>query len=828
MFRYGDTGALDPSPDESDWEYVNLPHTWNSDAYVVKDYRKGEAWYRKQIELPESWRCKRVIIRFDGVNKGAILYVNGKKAGIHKGGYTAFACDITSYLRIGTTNVVAVRVDNSLEDTPPVSGDFTFFGGIYRDVWLIAVSDCHFNLTNMASDGVFVSTSLSDGSGSMRINGEVCNDSSAPVSADVSYSVYAPDGNVVLSHKEPVTLKGNSIYKFEYKSKPIYSPSLWSPENPALYRVCLTITDRKSLAVLDKKTLNTAFRTYEFDAEQGFKLNGKPYKLRGVCRHQDMKPIGTALSDEMHRRDFRIMKDMGANFVRLAHYPQDDAFLEMCDKMGMLVWEEIPVIDIVPETDGYADCCEQNLREMIRQHYNHPSIILWGYMNEILLVTLRRFHGNDLDNTVARTIALAERLEGALKEEDTTRRSVMAFHANDAYNRYGISNVVDVTGWNVYSGWYGGKLDDFERFIEKQHTAHPNHPIIVSEYGAGSDNRLHTQSPSSFDFSMEYQQLYVEHYLPVIENTPYISGASYWNLIDFSSASRDEAMPRINNKGLLYSDRTPKDVYYYYKSAWRSDIPVVHIVGRDWNKRVLQCDSGTCVSDIKVYTNLDEVELWADGKYIGRERAHNHIANFRLPVNNGETHLMVRGNYNGEDAMDLLTIQFVSYSRCAELIDWETCELSVNVGSDCSYTSSESGLTWLPDMEYKEGSWGYVKGNAVSTQTEVRGTSDNPLYQTMRDSIAAYRFDVPKGIYEVELLYADIFKYSDNDMKRNAFKVCINGAVVEHNFIPSVSNGVYNAVRRRYIAESINGGINVEFSPLCGKTFLSGIKIRKI
>ena len=277
------------------------------------------------------------------------------------------------------------------------------------------------------------------------------------------------------------------------------------------------------------------------------------------------------------------MKELGCNFVRISHYPQDDAVLELCDELGLLAWEEIPIINIVPDTPGYADNCELNLREMIRQHYNHPSVIAWGYMNEILL-TVPAPNKPEWPACRERTIALAQRLEKALKEEDAARASVMAFNMTNLYHEMGL-DLVDVVGWNLYHGWYVDRLEDFNAWCEDQHTRYPQLPMIISEWGAGSDRRLHTTNGHAFDFSIEYQQTYVEHYLPYIEEKEWISGCAYWNFIDFNVAARQESMPRVNNKGLFYNDRTPKDVAYYFKAMWREDIPVLHIASRDWPVR---------------------------------------------------------------------------------------------------------------------------------------------------------------------------------------------------------------------------------------------------
>ena len=579
--------AADSAFNDNDWISVHVPHTWNLEAYTEKNYYRGISWYRKCLVVPSTWTGKQIFLKLDAVSKAAVIFVNGKKIGEHIGGYTACTFNVTPYFSESSVNTLAIRVDNARQDIPPISGDFTFFGGIYRDVWLTAVPAQHFNLTNQASAGIFITTPVvSAEQGTIAIKSEIKNDALEKVTMELIYSIYRPDGAFLQKGKKKVQLKGGETRVVQQESEPILQPQLWTPETPYLYKVKMELTNPVTGEVVDYSEHYTAFRWYRFDGKEGFFLNGKPYKLRGVCRHQDQKPIGVALTDEMHRRDFLLMKEMGANFIRISHYPQDDALLEMCDKLGMLAWEEIPVIDIVPDTPGYGDHCERNLREMIRQHYNHPSIIMWGYMNEILLVTQRRYKTEEEQKPVLeRTLALAERLEKALKEEDDTRLSTMAFHGSNSYNEVGLSRITDIVGWNLYSGWYGGDLTGFEHYLAEQQRDYPDHPLIVSEYGAGSDKRLHSLQPRAFDFSSEYQQIYLEHYLPVLEETPYVCGGTHWNFIDFSSALRDESMPRINNKGLVYADRTPKDVYFYYQAAWRKDIPVLHIASRDWKYR---------------------------------------------------------------------------------------------------------------------------------------------------------------------------------------------------------------------------------------------------
>lgn len=842
LFRKGEDVTLARLPADDAWERVHLPHTWNTDAYTVKEYYKGIGWYRKYIAVPSRWQDKRIFLRMDAASKAATVYLNGHRVGVHKGGYTGCCLELTPYLSGTGTDTLTIQVDNARQDIPPVSGDFTFFGGIYRDVWLMALPGQHFEVDAYGADELFISTpQVSAEQATVKVCGKVRNQDRERKQVEVVCSLYHPDGQLLSSMKQTLRVDGGESAEFCCSPVPVSCPLLWTPETPHLYRVETVLYDKKSRQQLDSYVRHTAFRWFAFDGNEGFKLNGKPYKLRGMCRHQDQKPIGVALTDEMHRRDFRLMKEMGANFLRISHYPQDEALLELCDKSGMLVWEEIPVIDIVPDNPDYADCCERNLREMIRQHYNHPSIVMWGYMNEILLVTQRTYKKpEELEPALERTLALAHRLEKVLKEEDPTRVSTMAFHGSDSYNEVGLGDITDVVGWNLYQGWYGGKLSGFDEFLARQHRNHPTHPLIVSEYGAGSDRRIHSLAPRAFDFSMEYQQLFLEHYLPVLEHTPYVCGSSHWNFIDFSSALRDESMPRINNKGLVYADRSPKDVYYYYQAMWRQDVPVLHIATRDWNRRSgMKMGDDPVVQPVKVYTNLPEVTLFVDGKEVRKVKVQNCTATFLAPFTKSDAYLHAEGVWNNQKVEDGCRIQFTFIP--GDLKNWKAeqdVELAVNVGSRCFYTSEESGLTWMPDVPYFSGGWGHLGGEEAATKTEITGTADGPLLQTQCKGLEGYRFDVPKGVYELELFFTDIdreentsaYLLADDGQKKegqNRFDVYVNGRLIEENFAPCGMGGYFHQVRKRYLVTTDLDYLEVRFAPISGKTFLNAVKLRK-
>ena len=828
MKTINDNWEFRKSIDES-WESVNLPHTFNIDAYQQRNYYQGKGFYRRTLVLPEIVAERRYYMKIDAASKAANIRVNGKEVGSHVGGYTACIVDITEYIR--KENLIEITVDNGRKDITPISADFTFWGGIYRDVWLISTPKQHFNMSNMGSDGIFISTPVvNEKRGVLKVKCEVTNDSHESSILEVRSAIYSPQGKLLQTIKQKQKLKSGETYIFENTSGAIESPDLWSPETPSLYLVKTTLVDPKSGKLLDEKNHKVGFRWFTFDGSKGFFLNGKSYKLRGLNRHQDQAPAGVALDDEAHRRDIFLMKELGCNFIRISHFPQDDAILEMCDELGLLAWEEIPIINIVPNTPGYDDNCEYNLREMIRQHYNHSSVITWGYMNEILL-TAPSIGKPEWLACKERTVNLAQRLEAVLKEEDPGRASVMAFNMTNLYNEIGL-NLVDVVGWNLYHGWYVDKLKDFNAWCEDQHRRYPDQPMIISEWGAGSDKRLHSTQGRAFDFSIEYQQTYIEHYLPFIENTEWISGCAYWNFIDFNVAARQESMPRVNNKGLAYNNRIWNDVAYYFKAMWRKDIPVIRIASRDWEMRTGEINKP---QSIKIYSNMPEVELFINGQSIGCQKIANCHTVFNVILPEGISVLMAQGIKNGKTVQDAMTIQFKSLPNIAE-----GDELAINVGSNCYFTSDISNLTWLPDQPYTAGGWGYIGGKAHSTTSEIYNTLDGPIYQTWREGNWSYKIDAPIGEYEIELLIADVTKpaaqlanlLNKNKEEKHSgetrFHISICGKQVETNFSPIDGGKHRTAFKRRYIIRNEHDHIVISAGAVKGEPFLAGIKVRKL
>ena len=824
-------------PSDTTYVNVNLPHCFSTDAYITRDYYRGAGEYNKKLVIPTELSGKKIYLKLDGAATKSTVSIDGEPVSTHIGAYSPHLADITPFLKPQHIQDLSIVVDNSDKDIPPYSADFTFMGGLYRDAWLIAMPPVHMDIVNGPDCGFKVTTvQNNNGDWDLNVSSSIINTTTSKNKLTLQCLLIDSENNIIGSVNRQINSRPESTTDCELTIKGIKNIRLWSPEHPNLYTVRLTVSDDSG--EIDTAETYTAFRTFGFDSDNRFLLNGKPYKLRGMCRHQDQFPMGIALSDDQHRRDMKLIKDAGTNFIRISHYPQDDAILEMCDRLGLIVWEEIPVIDFVPESPAFDDNCESMLRDMIRSHYNHPSIAMWGYMNEILL----RAPGENREKTFDRTLQLADRLERALREEDPNRLSTMAFHGSDIYHDAALTDITDIKGWNLYQGWYGGKLNDFEAFLSRQHHEHPDHRIIVSEYGAGSDLRLHSLSPQPFDFSIEYQQDYLEHYLPVIEDSAFVAGASHWNFIDFSSANRAESMPHINNKGIVTNDRRKKDVYYLFAASWKdlSADTVAHIATRDWSQRTeLIDDRGVVTRPIKVYTNLPEVSLRVNGHLYHAEPVRNHTAVFNVDLHPGKNNIEL---LDGNTLLDVTQIALngLKISDGKIMLGDET--LTINVGSNAYFRSSDDGLTWLPDKLYTPGSvYGHIGGKMKSTQDEIALTGDDPLLQSCITGIDSYKVDVSDGKYEIELLFADLSSPAvasayllGRDDSQSTEGICdmqifINGRRVESSFVPATESGVKTMVKKRYFAEADKGaGLSVSFIPNNNHTTsLSAIKIIK-
>jgi beta-galactosidase len=810
-FMLGDPqNAAAPDLDDRAWQAVNVPHTWNvSDAFDDEPgYHRGPAWYRRQLNVGRELVGRRLFLYLEGANQVADVFVNGRNAGRHIGGYTAFATDITEFVKPGA-NMIAVRVDNSFnEDIPPLTADFNFYGGIYRDVWLIATRDLHFEVTDHASPGVKITTpDISNGKGTVAIESVITNDDVKRKSFEVVSTLFDPTGRVVGSARSTTTVEAKSEIKVTGRAV-VAGPKLWSPDAPYLYRVSSKILENGK--AVDEIAQPLGFRWFRFDPDTGFYLNGKHLKLRGTNRHQDYAGLGNAVPDRLHIRDMELIKSAGFNFVRLAHYPQDPSVLEAADRLGLLIWEEIPLVNYITRSAAFTENSLDMLKDMIRQHRNHPSVILWGYMNEIFLRVPK-----ERDDLYPATVALARELNSAAHDEDPTRPTTMACHGSDIYNEKGLADVPDVLGWNLYLGWYGGKMEDFGKYLDDQHRRFPKRPLIVSEYGANGDVRLHSTKPRRFDSTTEYQREFHESYLSQIDARPYLSGSTLWSEFDFGSEFRGETKPHINQKGMFTIVREPKDVHFFYKASLSRE-PVVHIAVGDWKYR-----AGTSGKRyrIEVYSNLPAVELFQNGVPLGRKSIDgSHKATWDLQMHGGTNRLTATGRKGARTITDAAEVDY-------RVVTTASPEIAVNVGSNADFID-EQNRVWLADQPYTAGSWGFIGDSAKwiyssPPDRNILGTTDDPVYQTMQEGLSSYKFDVPDGNYEVELLFAET-KFEQ--LGERVFSVRINGKTVIENLDVAATAKPRHAFDRKFTTAA-NGGLTVEFVPVVGEPVLSGIRV---
>ncbi len=584
---------------------ISLPHTWNTkDALGGNpDYYRGLGNYERTLKVEENWKGKRLFIRFLGVNTVANVFVNGKHVGEHRGGYTAFAFEITDFVNYGEDNNLWIRVNNGPQlDIMPLVGDFNMYGGIYRDVELYV------------TDADLISL-LDNGSKGLYLHQEEVSHETARVKAvvktlgnkhdKVRLSVEERSGKLVLSAEETVVNKGQEgSVAISFK---INNPRLWNGvKDPYMYKVKAELLVNNQ--VVDEVYQSLGLRYFHVDPDKGFFLNGERLQLKGVCRHQDRPELGNAVSHLHHAEDVAIMEEMGANAVRLSHYPQDPYIYQLLDEKGFIVWSEIPFVGPGGYRDkGFVDQAsfkengKQQLVEMIRQQINHPSIVMWGLFNEL------KEQGDNPVKYVKELHALAH-------SEDPSRITVAASNQEGELNE-----LTDIIAWNKYFGWYGGNPSAIGKWADKKHNDIPNTPIGVSEYGAGASlyhqqEELIQPAPNSYWHPENWQTHFHEGHWIAIDQRPFIWGSFIWNLFDFGAAHRTEGeVPGKNDKGLVSFDRKDKkDAFYFYKANWNKTEPMVYIAERRVVKRTKANQT------IKVYSNQKQVELWVNGIKVGK------------------------------------------------------------------------------------------------------------------------------------------------------------------------------------------------------------------
>ncbi len=821
--------ANTPDFDDATWQRVNLPHTWNAQDPFDDDqtYFRGIGWYRKTFQLDPASKTKKVFLLFEGAYQVTDVYVNGDFAGEHKGGFTAFPFDITPYLNRekNAENVIAVQVNSAHNNfIPPLSIGYALYGGIYRKAWLVATNDLHFSEINNNAQGVFISTpEVNEQSASVKVKTSVINESQSKRTFQFVNTIFDKDGNSVKSFSKEISLDAGSKVAITDSTTGIANPHLWSPEDPYLYKIeTQLIEDGK---VIDEVTNPIGFRWFHFDPQNGFFLNGKKYVLHGTNRHQDHQGKGDALSDEDHIRDMHIIKNMGVNFLRLAHYPQAPEVLRLADQLGIIIWEEIPVVDYMTIQPEFLTNAENMLREMIHQNYNHPSIIIWGSMNEVLLqsqygVRIQR-HTDDADY-VHRIREYAVKLDSTIRSEDPTRYTTMAMHGSGDYAKYNLDNISQVKGRNIYDGWYGGKVDGFGKYLDKLHDEKPQEIVVISEYGAGSDRQVNSSNPQRLDFTGEYQRYYHESYLRQINARPWLGATAIWNQFDFSQPNIGGTISNENQKGLLTWDRKYKDVYFLYKANWNPE-PMVYIATRDWLHRAGNDDTKY---NVDVYTNTKDVTFYLNGNKIGTAKPDDiHKCSFTVQLTDGDNLMEAVGKENGKVIKDAVVVHNKIYPRDLSKSKFFST-IYINVGSNAQYTD-DNKMVWLQDQPYAKGNYGYLSGTPTSMNLkyQIRNTDHTPLLYSYLDSVTTYRVDVPDGIYQVDLYFIEPEKLQKNE---RVFDVSINNDKVINHLDLTGEFGFCIAYKKTFVTKVVNGeGLQIALDAIKGKPVLSGIKILK-
>ena len=686
-------------------EQVTLPHTWNAVDGMDGNgsYLRTTGVYTRTFTQPKQPLAGgRTYVEVLAAALAATVKVNGQVATTHEGGFSIFRADVTDLCHEGE-NELTIEVSN--EDTPsmyPSSADFTFYGGLYRGVNLISVPNAHFDLDYYGGPGMMVTpVPTEDGGANFTIKSFVTNPAD---DLTVMYSIEDCFGREVAS-----AVRGSADAEVT-----IYVPDaqLWSMDEPNLYTVVATL--QRNNEEVDEIAANVGVRSFKVTPDEGFSINGVPTPLRGVSRHQDRVFEGNALTAEEHYDDAMLIKELGANTIRLAHYQHSQDFYDACDEIGFAVWAEIPFISVFKKGEGAHKHVMEEMKELIIQNYNHPSIMFWGISNEILIGGISQ----ELVDT-------HHDLEKLCKELDPTRLTTIA-HVSTTPVNGPMHHITDLESYNHYFGWYGGKMEQNGPWLDQFHAEHPDICIGISEYGCEGIINWHSNDPQCKDYTEEYQALYHEHMAQVFEDRPWVWASHVWNMFDFGCAARNEGgVSGRNNKGLITMDRkTKKDSYFVYQAYW-TQTPMVHIAGRRHAQRAGE------TTEIKVYSNQDTVVLYVNGKEVGQQTA-NRVFKFNVALEEGfNTILAVAG-----DVKDSITLEKVEKEPdCYTLPEFNERQEGV-----ANWFKQVGSLDLKAPMEFPEGYY------SIKDSMEDLSKNEEALALATRAVKLATNFDVKPGV----------------------------------------------------------------------------------
>jgi beta-galactosidase len=635
-------GAQQNSFDDAKWESIHLPHTWNNldGQDGGTNYYQGPGWYRKHYRVERSFAGRRLFLKFDGAFSVADVYVNGNRLGGHRGGFAAFVFDATDALKVGGDNVIAVRVTNAHDrDIPPPSADFTFFGGLYRGVHLLATDPLQISPLDYGSPGVYLKTTeVSSKSADLEVTAVISNAAPSAAMATIRAVVVDAENKPVATLSSPLSIASGTLSNVVMSAR-ISHPHLWDGvRDPYRYRVFVEVEQGTNVVDLVEQPLG--FRSFNIDPQKGFFLNGHPYDLHGTAFHQDGLNHGWAIGQAEREKNFELLQELGATALRLSHYEHAEETYDLADQDGIVLWSEVPVINNITDEPAFYDNAKQQLMELVKQRYNHPAVVVWGIFNEITLLK-----GPQTTNLVRQMAALAAEL-------DSTRPSTCAINGADDQPSNWISKV---SAFNKYSGWYNGKLEDIGPSLDRAHKKYPTHAFGVSEFGAGGcidqhyEEPYYTPAPKGKFHPEEYESLFHEVYWQAMKQRPYLWCKFIWTLADFAADNRDEGdIPGRNTKGLVTYDRQiRKDAFYWYQANWTTK-PMVYITGHHFTNRL--ADSFTA----KVYANCDSVELFLNGASQGTRSSTNCIFTWPIKLQSGANAVQALGKKGGVSVTDSL------------------------------------------------------------------------------------------------------------------------------------------------------------------------------
>lgn len=660
-----------PTSLPTDWTSVDLPHTWNAvDGHDGNgSFDRGTYWYAKTFATPkQAFGGNRVFVEILAAGQQATVYVNGKEAVYHEGGYSTFRADVTELCKEDGENLLVVACSNDRKESVyPQSADFTFYGGLYRGVNLISVPDAHFDLEYYGGPGIQVTPKACDcGGAEFEI---VTFIKGIDENFTVLYSICDAEGKEVAGGCRPADDTKIKLFVPDAKK--------WEIDDPYMYTVTALLQRRNE--AFDEVSARVGVRSFSCDPDKGFIINGKETPLRGVSRHQDMLYKGNALSKADHYHDAELIKELGANTIRLAHYQHNQYFYDACDEMGFVVWAEIPFISVMNKDPEAHQNCISQMKELIIQNYNHPSICFWGISNEILI-------GGISEQLVENHKELNE----LVKELDPTRLTTIA-HVSMTPIESPLHHITDVISYNHYFGWYGGKMEENGPWMDNFHKVHPDLCLGLSEYGCEGIVTYHGPNPACKDYSEEYQALYHEHMAKMLEERPWIWSSHVWNMFDFGCAARDEGgVAGRNNKGLITIDRkTKKDSYYIYKAYWNKT-PMVHICGRRYAQRAGE------TTEIRVYSNEPMVTLYLNGEKV-EEKSAEKVFVFRVALAEGQNIVVAVAG----DVKDSITLEKVDKEPEIYVLP----EVNERVEGVANWFSTIGDMDLKAPMEFPEGKY---------------------------------------------------------------------------------------------------------------------------